>query len=119
MSSPRQRIGADAEARAEEHLRDRGLTTVARNVRFRGGEIDLVMRDVDEWVFVEVRSRAASAFGGAAASVDARKRARLALAAHLFLLRQFGQRPWPACRFDVVAIEAGRLRWIRAAFGPG
>ncbi len=37
-------------------------------------------------------------------------------AAQQYLLRQFGQRPWPACRFDVVVIEAGVLEWIRAAF---
>jgi putative endonuclease len=118
MPAPRQRVGSEAEARAESHLAHRGLSTVARNVRFRGGEIDLVMRDGDEWVFVEVRSRARGAFGGAAASVGARKRARVALAARLFLLGRFGQRPWPACRFDVVAIEAGRIDWLRAAFTP-
>jgi putative endonuclease len=116
MPAPRQRLGAEAEARAESHLADRGLSTIARNVRYRGGEIDLVMRDGSEWVFVEVRSRATSTFGGAAASIDARKRARIGLAARLFLAARFGQRPWPACRFDVVAIDAGRLQWIRAAF---
>lgn len=118
MPAPRQRAGADAEARAEAHLSDRGLSTIARNVRYRGGEIDLVMRDGSEWVFVEVRSRAHHAFGGAAASIDARKQAKLALSARLFLLARFGQRPWPACRFDVVAIDGGRLQWIRAAFEP-
>jgi putative endonuclease len=116
MPAPRQRAGLLAQQRAETHLADRGLSTIARNVTFRGGEIDLVMRDADEWVFVEVRSRARGTFGGAAASIDARKRARLALAARLFLLARFGQRAWPPCRFDVVAIDAGTLRWLRGAF---
>lgn len=90
----------------------------ARNVRFRGGEIDLVMTDGVELVFVEVRSRASTRFGGAAASVDRRKQQRLALAARLFLMGRFGHRPWPACRFDVVAIEGERVDWIRSAFTP-
>jgi putative endonuclease len=118
MVSPRQQQGFDAEARAEALLAERGLWPVARNVRFRGGEIDLVMRDGADWVFVEVRSRADTRWGGAAASIDARKQRRLALAARLFLMRRFGDGAWPACRFDVVAFEAGVPRWIRGAFCP-
>jgi Holliday junction resolvase-like predicted endonuclease len=41
------------------------------------------------------------------------------IAAQLYLLRRFGQRAWPACRFDVLAFEAGEPRWIRSAFTPG
>jgi putative endonuclease len=119
VPAPTQQAGASAEARAEALLAARGLATVARNVRYRGGEIDLVMRDGDEWVFVEVRSRSRRTFGGAAASVDARKQARLALAANLFLLGRFGQRQWPPCRFDVVAFDGGHPEWIRGAFAPG
>lgn len=87
-------------------------------MRYRGGEIDLVMIDGTDFVFVEVRSRASARFGGAAASVDLRKQRRLALAAQLFLSGRFGPRAWPACRFDVVAIEGERLHWIRSAFTP-
>ena len=119
MPAPRQREGFAAEARAEAFLASRGLTGIARNVRCRGGEIDLVMRDGAEWVFVEVRARADARFGGAAASVGAGKQRRLAIAAQWYLLGRFGQRPWPPCRFDVVAFEAGEPRWIRAAFAPG
>ncbi len=82
----------------------------------RVGEIDLVMRDADEWVFVEVRSRRGAGFGGAAGSITATKQARLRRAAQTYLLQVFGQRAWPACRFDVVAIEGDRVEWIRAAF---
>lgn len=116
MVAPRQREGSVAEARAEAFLGERGLVPVERNVRFRGGEIDLVMRDGVHWVFVEVRARRDARFGGAAASVGWRKQQRLAIAAQLYLLRRFGQRGWPACRFDVVAFEAGEPRWIRGAF---
>lgn len=117
MVAPRQQAGLDFEARAEGWLARHGLAPVERNVRFRGGEIDLVMRDGAQWVFVEVRARRDARFGGAAASVDRRKQRRIALAAQLYLLRRFGQRAWPACRFDVVAFEGDELRWIRDAFG--
>jgi len=67
-------------------------------------------------VFVEVRMRRSNAFGGAAASVDALKQKRLARAAQHWLLQHYGQR-WPACRFDVVCVQAdGTMEWIRNAF---
>lgn len=116
MPAPRQHEGSLAEDRAAAFLMARGLQPVARNVRFRVGEIDLVMRDGLEWVFIEVRARQDDRFGGAAASVGPRKQQRLLRAAQAFLLRRFGQRAWPACRFDVIAFEAGEPQWIRAAF---
>lgn len=85
-------------------------------MRYKVGEIDLVMRDADTLVFVEVRSRGSGGFGGAAASIDHRKQLRLSRAANRYLLERFGQQRWPACRFDVVAYEAGRANWIRGAF---
>ena len=114
--SPSQRQGHAAEPRALDLLLGPGLRTVTRNAGLRVGEIDLVMRDADEWVFVEVRSRRGAGFGGAAGSVTAVKQARLRRAAQAYLLGLFGQREWPACRFDVVAIDGDRIEWIRAAF---
>ena len=108
--------GAAAEARARAHLEASGLRFVAANVRYRLGELDLVMQDARTLVFVEVRTRASMRFGGAAASVDRRKQAKLKRAAMLYLQQQFGTRDWPACRFDVVAFEAGEPCWIRSAF---
>lgn len=107
-------IGAAFETRAQRFLERAGLALVARNVTVRGGEIDLVMRERDgTLVFVEVRARANSRYGGAAASIGARKRMRLLLAAHAFWARTGGAN---ACRFDVVAFEGGRLVWLRDAF---
>jgi putative endonuclease len=105
--------GAEAEARAAEYLRAHGLRLVARNWRARGGEIDLIMRDGATLVFVEVRARAASSFGGAASSITASKRARLIHAAKLYLA---GLTHVPACRFDVVTEDAGVIGWLRDAF---
>ncbi len=67
-------------------------------------------------VFVEVRSRATAAFGGAAGSVGRVKQQRLVRAAQYFLMRWSSP---PACRFDVISIEDGSLQWLRAAFDAG
>lgn len=111
-----QLTGQGAESRARHLLEQSGLRFVAANFRCKVGELDLVMHDGSVLVFVEVRVRASVAFGGAAASIDRRKRLRLQRAANHYLLRQFGQQPWPACRFDVVAFEPGGPNWIRGAF---
>jgi putative endonuclease len=112
--------GDEAEARALAHLRRHGLSLVQQNYRIargptsRGGEIDLIVRDRDgTLVFVEVRRRRNCSFGGAAASVDGRKRERLLFAAGHFL-RRFAAPP--PCRFDVVAIDGEELHWLRGAF---
>ena len=109
-------VGDAAEDRALAHLLRQGLKLVARNYRTPGrggGEIDLILREGDTLVFVEVRRRASARFGGAAASVGATKQRRLLLAARLYLMRLPAP---PPCRFDVVAVEDDGIRWLRAAF---
>ena len=93
--------GARIEALAAAFLRERGLTPIAANANARGGELDLVMRDGDIVVFIEVRYRRDARFGGGAASVDARKCRRIVCAAEQFLAahREFARAP---CRFDVI-----------------
>ncbi len=87
---------------------------VAAGPRSRGGEVDLILRDADgTLVFVEVRARRDVMHGGAAASIGAIKQRRLVFAAAHYL-RRFGSPP--PCRFDVVAIDGGVVRWLRAAF---
>lgn len=109
--------GAEVEALARDHLRAAGLRDVTANAGFRAGELDLVMRDGELVVFVEVRYRSNAAYGGGAASVDARKRRKLVLAAQLFLATHPALASFP-CRFDVVAAsgEPPQLHWIRDAF---
>lgn len=108
--------GQAAEVAAAEFLTRRGLAILHRNFRCRFGEIDLIARDGDTVVFVEVRMRARGDFGSAAESITATKRARLVKAAGLYLA---GQRKTPRCRFDVVLVSGpeGRIEWIRDAFG--
>jgi len=109
--------GSAVEAAAEQHLQQAGLRPRARNVRYRGGELDLVMDDAGTVVFVEVRYRARSDFGGGAASVDVRKCRRVAHAALLYLQDNPALADAP-CRFDVVEAtgEPPQLNWLRDAF---
>jgi putative endonuclease len=109
--------GDAAEDRAMHHLQAYGLQLVQRNYRTPGrggGEIDLIMQDSHgTMVFVEVRQRLHPFFGGPLGSVSAQKRKRIAFAAKFFLMRLKYE---PACRFDVVAIDADGLHWLQGAF---
>lgn len=111
--------GAAWEHAARMHLQRAGLQFLAANVRYRFGELDLVMRDADTTVFVEVRYRQHAQFGGGVLSVDAGKRRKLVRAAQAFLAQHPRLASQP-CRFDVVAIDGQsqppQLNWIRAAF---
>ena len=115
-STTRQR-GAAAEDRALAHLQAAGLRLLERNYRTPGrggGEIDLIVRDRDgTLVFVEVRSRASRAFGGAGASITSAKRRRIIFAARYYLMRLGTP---PPCRFDAVLVEGDNVQWLRAAF---
>jgi putative endonuclease len=113
MKSAAQVAGAGAEERAARFLASRGLAIVARNFRTRLGEIDLVARDRGTLVFVEVRSRASGAYGGALESITATKRSRIVAAAHAYLALLGSE---PPCRFDVMLLEGESMQWIPAAF---
>ncbi len=112
----KQRVGDAAEDAAARHLADAGCPILARNARYRGGEVDLVVREREVLVFVEVRMRGSSRFGGAALSVNSSKQQRIMRAAQQWLFAHYGER-WPACRFDVVTVDgSGTIEWIRDAF---
>ena len=113
----RQADGATAEALAARHLERRGLAVIARNVRSRFGEIDLVARDGDTLVFVEVRLRRSARFGGASESITAAKRARILAAAEGYLATLART---PACRVDAIlldGLDASRIEWLRDVAG--
>ncbi len=115
----RRERGQRVEGLALEHLSAQGLSLLARNYRCRMGEIDLVMRDGAQLVFVEVRYRRDDRFGGPAASVDRDKRRRIGLTASHYLASH-RQHEAPACRFDVVAVsgplDSPMISWLRGAF---
>ena len=111
--------GARYEDIALAHLERAGLRLIARNYNCRYGELDLVVRDGDVVVFVEVRYRSASAFGDGVDSVGAAKRAKLVRAAGAFLA-DHPRLAGAACRFDVLAVagsaDAPSIDWRQNAF---
>ena len=112
-------VGQIWEYDAEQFLLRQGLVLLTRNFLTQSGEIDLIMRDQNLIVFVEVRFRNASRFGTAIHSISGRKRACVVRCASLFLQRhpQWSNHP---CRFDVIAYDGVSAQtnptWIQAAF---
>ena len=107
--------GSQAEQQARRYLEAQGLRCLVQNMHCRVGEIDLIMQDGDELAFVEVRARAANATVDALSSITAHKRQRIVRACRQWLSRnpQWFEAPM---RFDVVAIDGGRLHWQRNSF---
>jgi putative endonuclease len=107
------RHGALGEHAAKRHLRRSGLKFLAANFRSRHGEIDLVFRDEDCLVFVEVKTRSSEDWVRPAAAVDARKRRLLSQTALDYLRRL--RHPPVKVRFDVVEVllEAGQVVELR------
>lgn len=116
MDSPNAKLGQAAERHARDFLKKRNLSAVCSNYRTRFGEIDLIMRDGDTLVFVEVRYRCSNAYGDAAESVGANKQARITRCAQEFIKVRGHDGP---ARFDVVAFDGSVSRtpsWIKNAF---
>jgi len=102
-TDPRQALGMSGENLACAELQRRGYAIVERRYRTRFGEIDIIARDGNTIVFVEVKARLTDDFGGAAAAVTAWKQRRVAqMAVDYLSRRRLHECP---CRFDVVAID--------------
>ena len=107
--------GHAAEDIAATFLQQKGLKLVERNFRCAHGEIDLIMRDDNTLVFIEVRMRSNLNFGGAAMSINQAKQKKLTRTAEYYLQRQNDT----ACRFDVIlmqSINLNTVEWIKNAF---
>lgn len=117
LGSPSQRAGSAIELQAQQWLENQGLCTIARNLRIRRLEIDLLMTHGPLLVVVEVRSRARASHGSAADTIDWRKRQKLTRAVRLWQQIYRDQR---SVRFDVILKDGGQseLRWIPGAFEP-
>jgi putative endonuclease len=119
MTTVRQAVGAYGERIAEQHLTAQGLVVIARNWRCPDGEIDLILRDGDDVVFCEVKTRRGTAYGTPAEAVVGAKARRLRRLAARWLA---DTRVHPReVRFDVVAVlpqprGAARVDHLRGAF---
>lgn len=109
--------GAQAENNAEQFLQQQGLVLQQKNFRCKAGEIDLIMRDQQYLVFIEVRLRSNRQFSSAAESVTWKKQQKIVRAAQLYLL-QHKLLDKARCRFDVVTFDrlSGQPQWIKDAF---
>jgi len=112
--------GVVAEELAAQYLEVRGLKVLARNLRCKAGELDLVCLDDGVLAIVEVRQRGSAEFGGASASVTWAKQRKIIRAAQFFLRRRKHWWNFPV-RFDVLAVEgppqgAHRVNWVKDAF---
>ena len=107
-------LGPRAEAAAERYLRSIGYTILERGFRQRFGELDLICRDGETVVFVEVKARTSGGYGGPEGAVNRAKRLKLARTAAAWLK---ARRPaFGGCRFDVVALRPEGLQHMKDAF---
>lgn len=113
-------IGGRAEELALQYLKGQGLKPVERNFRCRMGEIDLIMRDGETLVFVEVRYRKNREFGGPVESVGRSKRHKLITTAKVYL-QKHGYSVKRPVRFDVVGIVGSddSVEWLKNAIEDG
>lgn len=113
-----QQSGQVAEEKALEYLLKKNLQLVTRNYNCRLGEIDLVMREGSYLVFIEVRFRTNSSFGGGIASITYAKKQKIIKTAYHFIMKYKLESQCPL-RFDVVSIDGqlGEITWLKDAFG--
>lgn len=111
--------GKKAEQHALRYLKKQGLQLIKHNFHSRRGEIDLIMRQGESIVFIEVRKRSNTSHGGALESISQQKQQRIIHTAHYYL-QQHPKHANQPCRFDVIAIEGvekqEKIQWIQNAF---
>lgn len=111
--------GDFGEQLAVDYLVKQGLKLIEQNISSRYGEIDIVMRDDDEWVFVEVRFRQSQEFGGGLESVTRNKQLKLINTAEYYI-QLHHKTHFEACRFDIIEISGScvnpEMNWIKDAF---
>ena len=109
-------LGQQYEQLALSYLIQQGLLLVQQNYLCKAGEIDLIMREGSTLVFIEVKYRASSAFGGALAAVSRSKQQKLLRSCRWYLQQhQMSNAP---CRIDVLAIEGAapyQYQWLKNA----
>ncbi len=122
MSLPTKKsIGDYFEKRARQYLESQGLKFIAQNVRYRGGELDLIMRYQECFVFIEVKYRKSNNFGGAISSISSHKKRRLLQTAYNWLRDNKLSATHSQYRFDAVIFngDAINIHWIQNIITEG
>jgi putative endonuclease len=119
VTEARQALGKKGEAAARAYLERRGVRILAANYACAAGEIDLVGREREALLFIEVKTRTSEAFGPPQLAVHQRKQRQIVRAAQWYLAER--RLPEVACRFDVVAVTflddaRPQIHWVRDAF---
>lgn len=112
-------IGKAYEQLAAKHVSEHGLSVIHHNYRSKLGEIDLIAKDHNTLVFIEVKYRKTAYFGSAAEQVTASKRLKLQRCAEHYLQHHNPNKF--ACRFDVIGIDGiasdnSNITWLKNAF---
>ena len=116
LKSNTRNTGTSYERKAAEYLEQQGLVILKHNYRCRQGEIDLIARDKEYLVFVEVNYRSLNRAGYSLDAVNPAKQKKISKVARYFLAAEYHCTEIP-CRFDVIGIDGGCLHWIKDAFG--
>lgn len=111
----RQQAGEIAETKALNFLLHNGLQLIQKNFSAKAGEIDLIMQDQEDIIFVEVRYRQNAIYGSALETIDTIKQCKIIKTAHYFLHKN-RLIDKVNCRFDIITIEGSNLEWIKNAF---
>ena len=106
-------IGQSQEQRAETFLRQQGLVSVARNVTYRGSEIDLIMKDGITWVCIEVKYRRQNSHGSAAETINVAKLRRMSAALARYLSDNNVNPNMVPLRLDAVVIDNDQINWLK------
>ncbi len=115
LVSPSQKTGHLKEKLALQYLTTQGLVLLESNYRTKTGEIDLIMKHNNHLVFVEVRYRRSSAYGGSEESITLQKQKKLIRTAQYYLSQHRCHDQY-ACRFDVISLNHSEINWIPNAF---
>ena len=113
-------VGLSSEKIAAEYLSQHGLLLKTQNFHSRYGEIDLVMLEKDTLIFVEVKYRKSSHFGGAISAISYKKIQKIKLCVKFFLQKHGLNEYNTPCRFDVIALQGDltnpQITWLKNAF---
>ncbi|WP_205597731.1 YraN family protein [Paraferrimonas sp. SM1919] len=105
-------LGQEFEKQAAQYLQSQGLKLVGQNINYKFGEIDLVMKEANQWVFVEVKYRSTLQFGGALAAISQAKKMKIIRAVEAYVQQHNIKQSY---RIDVIAFEGQQLHWLKNA----
>jgi len=113
-------VGLQMEALAADYLKAQGLSIIEQNFRCKAGEIDLIAKDSECFVFVEVKYRKGKQFGGALYAISSAKQEKIIKTAQFFLQQAKLNEYNTPCRFDAVTLQGAssnpEISWLKNAF---